>query len=32
MGFADVAETAFANGPKWGRPFAKFSRYEIFKK
>ncbi|XP_057333763.1 proton-coupled amino acid transporter-like protein pathetic [Microplitis mediator] len=29
MGFADVAETAFANGPKWGRPFAKFSRYFV---
>lgn len=26
MGFSDVAESAFANGPKWGRPFARFSR------
>ncbi|XP_074101259.1 proton-coupled amino acid transporter-like protein pathetic [Cotesia typhae] len=29
MGFADVAETAFATGPKWGRKFSKFSRYFV---
>ncbi|XP_033224191.1 proton-coupled amino acid transporter-like protein pathetic [Belonocnema kinseyi] len=29
MGFGDVAEVAFATGPKWGRKFAKFSRYLI---
>ncbi|OXU24256.1 hypothetical protein TSAR_006737 [Trichomalopsis sarcophagae] len=29
MGFADVAETAFASGPKWARPFAGPSRYLI---
>lgn len=26
MNFSEVAEIAFANGPKWGRPFAKFSK------
>lgn len=26
MGFSDVAEAAFANGPKWGRPFSKFAK------
>ncbi|KAL7307075.1 hypothetical protein TKK_0000813 [Trichogramma kaykai] len=29
MGFAEVAETAFTNGPKWARPFATWSRYLI---
>ncbi|XP_066590961.1 proton-coupled amino acid transporter-like protein pathetic isoform X2 [Prorops nasuta] len=29
MSFADVAETAFALGPKWGRKFSKPSRYLI---
>ncbi|XP_051163226.1 proton-coupled amino acid transporter-like protein pathetic isoform X2 [Leptopilina boulardi] len=29
MGFGDVAEVAFATGPKWGRKFSKFSRYLI---
>ncbi|XP_057334976.1 proton-coupled amino acid transporter-like protein pathetic [Microplitis mediator] len=29
MGFADIAENAFATGPKWGRKFSKFSRYSI---
>lgn len=29
MSFSDVAEVAFANGPKWGRPFAKFSKILI---
>lgn len=29
MGFGDVAEIAFATGPKWGRKFSKFSRYLI---
>ncbi|KAH0535505.1 proton-coupled amino acid transporter-like protein pathetic [Cotesia glomerata] len=29
MGFADIAENAFATGPKWGRKFSKFSRYTI---
>ena len=26
MSFADVGEVAFANGPKWGRKFAKAAR------
>lgn len=25
MGFSEIAETAFANGPKWGRKFSKFA-------
>ncbi|XP_014210520.1 proton-coupled amino acid transporter-like protein pathetic isoform X2 [Copidosoma floridanum] len=29
MSFADVSEAAFANGPKWARPFAMPSRYLI---
>lgn len=29
MNFAEVAETAFAHGPKWGRGFAKFSKVLI---
>lgn len=29
MGFADVAEVAFATGPQWGRKFAKPIRYLI---
>lgn len=29
MNFAEVAEVAFANGPKWGRPFARFARISI---
>ncbi|XP_020284696.1 proton-coupled amino acid transporter-like protein pathetic [Pseudomyrmex gracilis] len=29
MGFAEVAETAFNNGPQWGKKFAKPSRYLI---
>lgn len=29
MSFGDVAEVAFASGPKWGRKFSKFSRYLI---
>ncbi|KAG7202343.1 hypothetical protein KM043_018671 [Ampulex compressa] len=29
MGFADVAEAAFATGPKWGRKFSKPCRYLI---
>lgn len=29
MSFADVAETAFSTGPKWGRKFSTFFRYFI---
>lgn len=29
MSFAEIAETAFANGPQWGRKFAGFSRVLI---
>lgn len=29
MSFSEVAEVAFSNGPKWGRPFAKFSKILI---
>lgn len=29
MNFSEVAEVAFANGPKWGRPYAKFSKVLI---
>ncbi|KAJ8667989.1 hypothetical protein QAD02_009652 [Eretmocerus hayati] len=29
MSFADIAESAFASGPKWARPFAVPSRYLI---
>lgn len=29
MGFSEVAEVAFANGPKWGRRYAKFFRVLI---
>lgn len=29
MSFSEVAEVAFANGPKWGRPYAKFSKILI---
>lgn len=29
MNFADVAEVAFANGPKWGRPFARTAKISI---
>lgn len=29
MSFAEVAETAFANGPKWGRGLAKTAKYTI---
>lgn len=29
MTFSEVAEVAFTNGPKWGRPFAKFSKQLI---
>lgn len=30
MTFAEVAEVAFANGPKWGRPYAKFFKILIY--
>ncbi|XP_055702946.1 proton-coupled amino acid transporter-like protein pathetic isoform X1 [Phlebotomus papatasi] len=29
MNFAEVAEVAFANGPKWGRGFAKMAKWTI---
>lgn len=29
MNFSEVAEVAFANGPKWGRPYAKFFKVLI---
>lgn len=29
MSFAEVAETAFANGPKWGRGFARLAKVSI---
>lgn len=29
MSFAEVAETAFANGPKWGRKFARLAKVSI---
>lgn len=29
MSFAEIAEVAFANGPKWGQKFAKFSKVLI---
>ncbi|KAG8297601.1 hypothetical protein J6590_031644 [Homalodisca vitripennis] len=29
MSFADVGESAFANGPPWGRKFAKVARIAI---
>lgn len=29
MTFSEVAEVAFSNGPRWGRPFAKFSKILI---
>lgn len=29
MSFAEVAEVSFANGPKWGRGFATFSKYLV---
>lgn len=29
MNFAEVAEVAFANGPKWGRPFARIAKVSI---
>lgn len=29
MSFAEVAETAFANGPKWGRKFARVAKVSI---
>lgn len=29
MGFSDVAEVAFSNGPAWGKPFASVTKYSI---
>lgn len=29
MGFSEIAETAFLNGPKWGRRFAKIAKVTI---
>jgi solute carrier family 36 (proton-coupled amino acid transporter) len=29
MGFAEIAEVAFTNGPSWGKPFAGIAKYSI---
>jgi Transmembrane amino acid transporter protein len=29
MGFSEVAEVAFTNGPAWGKPFAGIAKYSI---